>query len=154
MTLLIRLVVIFLALLLAAFAAGLVVSLAVLFPAFSDLELGIADEGTFNAIALFGAIFVSGFALVPALVVVIISEGFGIRSFLFYATAGAVAGFIIYWSFAGADFGALSINSHTRREAEIMTGAGIIAGMVYWLVAGRSAGFRRRPTDGEGVMHK
>jgi hypothetical protein len=143
-TLLIRILVILVALLLASFAAGLVVTLAVLFPTFSDLDLGMADRGAFNAVIVFGAIFVSGFALIPALLLVIISEGVGIRSFVFYATAGAVAGFVIYWSFAAADFGALSVNSNTRREAEIMTGAGIIAGMVYWAIAGRGAGLWRK----------
>lgn len=144
MTLLIRVLVILLALLLASFAAGLVVTLAVLFPTFSDLDLGMADQGALNAVIVFGAIFISGFALIPALLVVVISEGVGIRSFVFYATAGAVAGFVIYWSSAAADFGALSVNSNTRREAEIMTGAGIIAGMVYWVIAGRNAGSWRR----------
>jgi hypothetical protein len=143
-TLLIRILSILFALLLASFAAGLVVAIAVLFPAFSDLDLGVADQGVLNAVIVFGAIFVSGFALIPALLLVIISEGVGIRSFVFYATAGAVAGFVIYWSFAAPDFGALSINSNTRREAEIMTGAGIIAGMVYWVIAGRNAGLWRK----------
>src|ERR1700722_20339726 len=143
------------ALLLASFAAGLVVALAVLFPAFSDLDLGMADRGPFHAAIVLGAIFVSGFAFIPALLLVIVSEGFGIRSFVFYAAAGAVAGFVIYWSFAAADFGALSVNSNTRREAEIMTGADIIAGMVYWAIAGRNAGLWRgsavKGTSGSGA---
>jgi hypothetical protein len=143
-TLLIRIFVILLALLLASLAAGLVVTLAVLFPAFSDLDLGMADRGLLNVVIVFGAIFVSGFALIPALLLVIVSEGLAIRSFVLYAAAGAAAGFVIYWSFAAADFGALSVNSNTRREAEIMTGAGIIAGMVYWAIAGRNAGSWRR----------
>jgi len=33
-----------------------------------------------------------------------------------------------------------------RRHLEIMTGAGIVAGLVYWLIAGRNAGaWRERP---------
>src|ERR1700674_4850507 len=132
------------ALVLASFAAGLVVTLAVLFPAFSDLDLGMADRGAFNLVIVFGAIFVSGFALIPALLLVIISEGVGIRSFVFYAAAGAAAGFVIYWSFAATDLGLLAVNSNPRREAEIMTRAAIIAGMVYWAIAGRRAGLWRR----------
>ncbi len=31
-----------------------------------------------------------------------------------------------------------------RREVEIMAGAGIIAGLVYWLIAGRNAGEWRK----------
>jgi hypothetical protein len=32
-----------------------------------------------------------------------------------------------------------------RRHLEIMTGAGIVAGIVYWLIAGRNAGAWRNP---------
>jgi hypothetical protein len=32
-----------------------------------------------------------------------------------------------------------------RRHLEIMTGAGIVAGLVYWMIAGRSAGNWREP---------
>src|SRR3954471_19332169 len=32
-----------------------------------------------------------------------------------------------------------------RRHLEIMTGAGIVAGVVYWMIAGRNAGAWRAP---------
>jgi hypothetical protein len=32
-----------------------------------------------------------------------------------------------------------------RRHLEIMTGAGIVAGLIYWMIAGRSAGAWREP---------
>ena len=32
-----------------------------------------------------------------------------------------------------------------RRHLEIMTGAGIVAGVVYWMIAGRNAGAWREP---------
>jgi hypothetical protein len=32
-----------------------------------------------------------------------------------------------------------------RRHLEIMTGAGIVAGVVYWMIAGRVAGAWREP---------
>ena len=32
-----------------------------------------------------------------------------------------------------------------RRHLEIMTGAGIVAGVVYWMIAGRNAGLWRLP---------
>jgi hypothetical protein len=35
-----------------------------------------------------------------------------------------------------------------RRHLEIMTGAGVVAGFVYWLIAGRNAGaWRKAPRD-------
>jgi hypothetical protein len=137
-----RLVIIVLALLAASLAAGFVVALAVLLPDVGHLGLETLDEGPFAVLLTFGAIFVSGFALVPALLVVLVSEGLGIRSVLFYALAGALAGVAIYLSLGGVDFGALAVEGFTRREAEIMAGAGIIAGVVYWAIAGRSAGGR------------
>ena len=32
-----------------------------------------------------------------------------------------------------------------RRHLEIMTGAGIVAGLIYWMIAGRTAGAWREP---------
>jgi hypothetical protein len=32
-----------------------------------------------------------------------------------------------------------------RRHLEVITGAGIVAGLVYWLIAGRNAGRWREP---------
>ena len=32
-----------------------------------------------------------------------------------------------------------------RRHLEIMTGAGIVAGLIYWMIAGRNAGAWRVP---------
>jgi hypothetical protein len=32
-----------------------------------------------------------------------------------------------------------------RRHLEIMTGAGIVAGLLYWMIAGRNAGAWREP---------
>jgi hypothetical protein len=34
------------------------------------------------------------------------------------------------------------------RGAEIMVGAGIVAGFVYWALAGRNAGYWRKPSAG------
>jgi len=145
-----RILVVCFALLLASLAAGLVVALAVLFPGIGDLGLGPMDQGILGVVVTFGAIFVSGFALVPALLVVLVSEGLGIRSVLFYAAAGALAGFVIYLNF-GVDIGALEIEGFARREAEIMAGAGIVAGLVYWAIAGRSAGGRRMENNGRAA---
>ena len=44
----------------------------------------------------FGFIFLSGFALLPALVVVLITEAFYIRSVLAYAVGGAIVGAACY----------------------------------------------------------
>jgi hypothetical protein len=63
---------ILLACMLASVAAGLVVTLAVLMPAWSSLDLGPLDQGAFGLAVGFGAIFLSGFAILPAFVVIAI----------------------------------------------------------------------------------
>ena len=39
----------------------------------------------------------------------------------------------------------LRFDGIVRRHLEIMTGAGIVAGLIYWMIAGRSAGAWREP---------
>jgi hypothetical protein len=65
-----RLFVILFAFLAACLVAGMIVVGAVLFPEFSDLAAGPVDPGALNIVLGFGFIFISGFALLPAMIVV------------------------------------------------------------------------------------
>lgn len=143
MALLWRLVVIAFAFCLAAFAAGLVVVMAVMFPQWSSLDLGPIDRDGFAVMMGFGFVFASGFALLPAMIMALVTEGFSIRSLLFYALGGAATGLATYLAFTPFDSEQLSFAITDRRELEIMAGAGIVAGLVYWAVAGRNAGIWR-----------
>ena len=145
MTLLARLIIIGFACLLASFTAGLVVSLAILIPVVGDLALGPFEEGTFGVLVAFGAIFVSAYALVPVLLVIVCAEAFSIRALLFYAIAGGLLGAVLYLNYSGWDGRAFSAGGFARRELEIMAAAGIAAGFVYWAIAGRNAGKWREP---------
>jgi hypothetical protein len=145
MALLGRLIVIFFAFLAACLVAGMVVVGAIMFPEFSDLGAGPVDPGVLNIILGFGFIFVSGFALVPAMVVVAVTEAFYIRSALAYAIGGGLVGLACYLGLVPFDTVQLRFEGLVRRHLEIMTGAGILAGMVYWMLAGRSAGEWRIP---------
>ena len=73
------------------------------------------------------------------LVFALIAEFFSLRSFwlhmLFGAAAGA-GGFVLLWSGASDD-------PERWADMGIIAGAGLVAGLVYWLIAGRDAGFRR-----------
>src|ERR1700739_2989007 len=140
-----RLFVILFAFLAACLAAGMVVVGAVLFPEFSDLGAGPIDQGALNIVLGFGFIFVSGFALLPAMIVVAITEAFYIRSALTYAVGGGVVGLACYLGLVPFDPDTLRFEGIVRRHLEIMTGAGIVAGVVYWMVAGRNAGAWRQP---------
>src|SRR5580692_12060394 len=140
-----RLFVIFFAFLAACFVAGMIVVGAVLFPEFSDFGSGPIDQSAFNIVLGFGFIFISGFALLPALIVALITEAFYIRSMLAYAVGGAVVGLACYLGLVPFDPETLRFDGIVRRHLEIMTGAGIVAGLDYWMIAGRNAGAWRAP---------
>jgi phosphotransferase system glucose/maltose/N-acetylglucosamine-specific IIC component len=140
-----RLFVILFAFLAACLVAGMIVVGAVLYPEFSDLGNGPIDQNALNIVLGFGFIFISGFALLPALIVVLITEAFHVRGALTYAVGGALVGAACYLGLVPFDPNTLQFDGIVRRHLEIMTGAGIVAGLVYWLIAGRTAGAWREP---------
>jgi hypothetical protein len=140
-----RLFVILFGFLAACLVAGMIVVVAVLFPEFSDLGTGPVDQGALNIVLGFGFIFISGFALLPAMVVVAITEAFYIRGALSYAVGGGVVGLACYLGLVPFDTESFRFEGIIRRHLEIMTGAGIVAGLVYWMIAGRNAGAWRQP---------
>jgi hypothetical protein len=129
----------------ACLAAGIIVVGAVLYPEFSDLGTGPIDQDAIDVVLGFGFIFISGFALLPALIVVLITEAFYIRGVLTYAIGGAIVGAACYLGLVPFDPNTLQFDGIVRRHLEIMTGAGIVAGLVYWMIAGRNAGAWREP---------
>jgi hypothetical protein len=134
-----RLFVILFAFLASCLVAGMIVVGAVLFPEFTDLGIGNIDPAL-NVVIGIGFIFVSGFALLPATIVALITEAFAIRSVLVYAIGGALVGAACYLGLIPFDTETMHFDGIIRRHLEIMTGAGIVAGLVYWLIAGRNAG--------------
>ncbi len=140
-----RLFVILFAFLAASLVAGMIVVGAIMFPEFSDLGAGPVDPGALNILLGFGFIFVSGFALLPAMIVVAITEAFHIRGALTYAVGGGIVGLACYLGLVPFDPETLRFEGIVRRHLEIMTGAGIVAGVVYWMIAGRNAGAWREP---------
>lgn len=145
MSLIGRIFVILFGFLAACFVAGMIVVGAVLYPEISDLGDGPIDQDAINVLLGFGFIFLSGFALLPALIVVLVTEAFYIRSVLAYAVGGAIVGAACYLGLVPFDIETLRFDGIIRRHLEIMTGAGIVAGLVYWLIAGRNAGAWRQP---------
>ncbi|KWV45933.1 hypothetical protein AS156_23285 [Bradyrhizobium macuxiense] len=139
-----RLFVVAFAFLMACFVAGIIVVGAVLYPEISDFGAEI-DQSTINIVLGFGFIFISGFALLPALIIVLITEAFYIRSVLAYAVGGALVGAACYLGLVPFDPDTMQFHGIVHRHMQIMTGAGIVAGLVYWLIAGRTAGAWREP---------
>jgi len=73
------------------------------------------------------------------LVFALIAEFFSLRSFVLHMVFGAiaaVAGFALIWPDAPE-------NSERWADTSIIAAAGLVAGLTYWLIAGRDAGFRR-----------
>jgi len=79
------------------------------------------------------------------MIVVLITEIFSIRGMLIYAVGGAIVGAACYLGLTPFDTQTMQFDGIVRRHLEIMTGAGIVAGLVYWMIAGRNAGAWREP---------
>jgi hypothetical protein len=135
-----RLFVIAFAFCMACFVAGAIVVMMILFPEVSSMDVTGIDPDAINIILGFGFIFVSGFALLPAVAVMVLTEALNIRSVLAYAIGGAVVGLACYLGLIPFDTTAMRFDGIVRRHLEVVTGAGIVGGLVYWLIAGRNAG--------------
>ncbi len=141
-----RLIAVAVSYVLACIAAGLVVAGSYVVRAYmaGPIEVG---QGRLLVETLvvsgFIASFVSIYAFAPAMIAIVVAEIFAIRRALFYAVCGAIAGALGYAAFTEGGF--------TNDAAEfgpallLVTGAGIVAGFVYWYFAGRSAGILQRP---------
>src|ERR1043166_3687961 len=111
-----RILVILFGLLAASLVAGAILVGAVLFPAFSDFADGPIDPAVLNIVLGFGFIFVSGFALLPALIVILITEAFYIRGALTYAVGGGVVGLACYLGLVPFDPATLRFDGIVRRH--------------------------------------
>jgi hypothetical protein len=84
-----------------------------------------------------GSLLASGVTIVPALAVIIIGEVARIRSWLYYMIGGGVAlGAIPLLALLGTT-GTLGFALATL--CQVFATAGFAGGLVYWLIAGRSA---------------
>jgi hypothetical protein len=73
------------------------------------------------------------------LVFALIAEFFSLRSFwlhMLFGAAAAAAGFMLIWPDAADD-------PERWADMGIIASGGLVAGLIYWLIAGRDAGFRR-----------
>ena len=134
-----RILVILVAFFAASLAAGMVLVFSIVFPEWGGGRFGF-DEGSFAVIVTIGFVVIGSFGFLPALIIALVTEALKIRSPLIYAAGGAVLGALAYLGIARFDPDTMTVVDGVRREVEIMAGAGIVAGLVYWLIAGRNAG--------------
>ena len=126
-----------LAFLVANAVATLLITLCMLFEWEEVLRASGAHPGG-SPLGVFGLIM-SAKMLAPAMLVILLAEHFRIRAAVLYAVMGGL-GFAALASALGAPASAPSSVTLMGRELDIMTGAGIAAGFVYWAIAGRHAG--------------
>ena len=126
-----------LAVMLALIVASMVAAFVIAFAIVMEWQDVIAGTGAgWLALSVFGLI-ASIHGVLPALLLIVITEALGIRSVLFYAAVGGLGLVGLYY---GVGLAAREPPVLLGRDLEIMAGAGIAAGFVYWLIAGRRAG--------------
>ena len=134
-----RLLVVFVGLLLASAAsmAVVVVAVAQRFPAQDDPVVAIIDILLYSWFEAGPMLVAAGATTAPVFVLAaLVAEGFHLRDWLYHAGMGtlsaAVSTTVVHTdSFAAAP------------PFAVLLAAGAVAGLVYWLVAGRGAGFFR-----------
>jgi hypothetical protein len=145
MAVLVRIAMIVFAYVLACIAASLILTIGTLLtlgtltPDWDDLiALGLQSVA-FWAVVMVGAAAIGGIAMMPALLVIALTEGFAWRSSLIYAALDGVLALSLSY---GLDFAGYSGDRENPlvREREVLAAAGIAGGFVYWLFAGRKAG--------------
>lgn len=139
-----------------AIAGGMAVVVVAHWSALQALANASADaqEEWFIAFVIAGPVLallismMTALAFTAALVGVLISEAFAVRSWIYHAANGALAAWI-GWSLtndARADYRVFS-------DPTTLIAAGLAGGLVYWAIAGRSAGFWKpvspRPADAD-----
>jgi hypothetical protein len=145
MTVIFRIIMMFAGYVAACTAASLVLALGTLTPEWNALfaSFGLQSPHA-QSVAMWmvvglGAfvIFIIGF--LPTLLVIVITEGFALRSVFVY---GVIGGALALAAGYGLDFGGYiaAPDSGLSREREVFAAAGIAGGLVYWLFAGRKAG--------------
>ena len=142
MALFLRTFVIAFAFLVSCFVAAFVVAYGLVAP---DLkEFGNPNAGFFMVFLFFAGaagLVTPFYVFAPSFIAILIAEMFSLRSVLYYALGGALIGALAYFM---TDVAARISGKGTvvpiTQELQWLTAAGIIAGFVYWLIAGRNAG--------------
>lgn len=84
---------------------------------------------------------VAGIAFLPSVIAILFTETFGWRYLVLYAVAGALIGLFCASSTGFIEWRPdMGVELPQTGNAELMAAAGIAAGFVYWLIAGRRAG--------------
>lgn len=139
MAIILRILTVIVGYVLACVAASIVLTIGTLKPGWDDLSsFGLPSTVLWSVVGV-GAAFIAAIATPPALLVIVLAEGFSWRSSLVYAVLGGVLALSLSY---GLDFAGYvgEPGSSLVREREVIAAAGIAGGFIYWLWAGRRAG--------------
>jgi hypothetical protein len=131
-----RIVVMVLAYVLACATTSIVLAVGTFTLQWNDLSLPSPETFVLWTGIAVTAAFITIFAMLPTLLVLVLAEWLAWRSILIYAALGGMLALILVY---GLDFAAY-VGSVFVREREVVAAAGIAGGLVYWLFAGRGAG--------------
>ncbi len=124
---------------LACVAASFVFTMGALNPHWDDVAAAGLPPAAIWAIVAVGAPIIGFVAFLPALLIVAVAEGFGLRSVLLYAAMGGVLAMALsYGMDLNGEIGQPA--TYFVHEREVLAASGIAGGLVYWLFAGRTAG--------------
>jgi H+/Cl- antiporter ClcA len=141
MSLLGRIFVIVFALIVAIMIAGITLAIGIIAPDWAGIDSDPVERVIFFVASFFATTLVGAVAILPAVVVIVISEAARMRSFLYYALGGALVGLASYF---GTDISERLENTTdvtpVGHTLQLAAAAGIVGGLAYWLIAGRNAG--------------
>ena len=143
MTIVARIFLVIFAYFLACIAASAILTIGTLTPEWDDLVAAGFNSTTAWIVILVGASAIAAIAMVPSMLLIALTEGFGWRSILVYGVLGAGLALVLSY---GLDFAGYvgDPDSFLVREREVLAASGIVGGFVYWLIAGRAAGSWQR----------
>ncbi|HXX25448.1 MAG TPA: hypothetical protein VEJ40_02195 [Pseudolabrys sp.] len=141
-----RIFMILIALIVSMLVAGIVLAIGVLAPDWPWFDSDPVERMLFFTASFFATSYIGASAFVPAVLLIVIAEIARLRSILYYAVAGAVVGLASYF---GSNVEIRLENTTDVAPAfhpmQLAAAAGIIGGVVFWLLAGRNAGRGREP---------
>ena len=134
-----RLFVVMIGYVLACIAASIVLTVGTLTPNWDQMVPEGMPTVAIWAVVGLGAAIIGATAMLPALLLIALTEGFAWRSIVLYGVLGGVLALALTYGidFAGYVRGPDSMLAHER---EVLAASGIAGGLVYWLFAGRKAG--------------
>ena len=141
-----RILVIIFGLLVAIVVAGITLAIGIVATDWAGADSDPFERVAFFVVSFFATSYVGAVALLPAVVVIAISEAARMRSFIYYGVGGALVAIASYY---GSDISIRLENTTdvtpVANTLQLAAAAGILGGLAYWLIAGRNAGRWRDP---------